>query len=657
MSRRYWILTVLLLILFGTLPARAGVGIWTPLGPDGGSVRSLAVSPANPNVVYAGMMLSGVFKSTDGGDTWTFAGRGLGPGDVVALAIDPQRPSTLYAMLYGTGVFRSTDAGRSWKITSPGGRPFLQTVGATLALDPRQPRVLYAGTRQGVYRSANGGVSWQARKRGLPPGSVVRSLAVDPATGAVFAGIDNHGVFRSDNQGVTWRPAGEGLPGDVAVFDLALDPADSRTILAGTSRGIYRSADQGRSWRLAGVPDDLVFAVALQKRGRAYAGTSRSGIFRSDDAGATWKPALDGPPDGGSVQAVAAGTGSVYAGTAEGRPVSGVFRSFDDGATWEPAQSGVTGVNIRSVAVDPADSRRLLAAFGTAGLARSGDGGESWEILDPGLPSWALPSFREIVFDPALPGTVYVTGVGNGDTLLRSDDAGETWQSVGQIPPGGPGPVASAARDPRRPGALWVAGGNGLYHSADRGETWQRQDLRDGSYIILEDVAVSPFDPARVYAAGYAVDGPRGQETFAPRLYASADGGTTWTRRDAGLEGRLSKVVPDPADPAVLWTFTYLAVYRSTDAGASWTRVLAANGGAFVDLAATTSAVYVALQGSFNGPSDVLRSTDRGRTWTSLRAGLDARIPQVLTVDPGNPARLLLGTMNGSILTWTELGR
>jgi photosystem II stability/assembly factor-like uncharacterized protein len=643
------VLLIALALLVPAFPAWAGVGAWTPLGPDGGSVHSLAVDPARPNVVYAGTLYSGLYKSTDGGDTWFLTGRGLAIGDISAIVFDPQRSSTLYVMVEETGVYRSTDAGRTWKVTSPQGRPFEQVGGLTLAIDPRRPRVLYAGTQRGVYRSINGGATWKQHRSGLPQGSWAPALAVDPRAGTVYAGLVEHGIFRSDDQGVTWTPAGTGLPESLSVYALALDPAGSGTLLAGTSEGIYRSSDRGRSWQsTAGTPEEIVFALAFQRDGRAYAGSGASGIFRSADGGATWQAALEGPPRG-VVLGIAAGPGAVYAGTSSGAEVEGVFRSLDGGATWEPSQSDLTAVTVQAVEVDPSDSRTIYATTGPSGLAKSTDGGASWALLE--LPP-DIENIGQIVVDPSLPSTVYVT-VGFNGPLLRSDDRGETWRKVGQAPPQG----FASANDLAvggAPGSLWAASATGLFHSTDRGVTWRPIDL-GREYLVFSAVEVSPRKPDVIFAAGMAVVDGRPPQ-FMARLFGSTDGGRTWQRRDTGLPNHDIKALAlDPENPAVLWVATQWAVYRSTDAGASWQQVTAvpSDNGFFSDLVAAPGAIYAVRRGVGNDLDAVLYSADGGVTWTALRAGLGFRIPTVLEVDPQDPDHLLLGTIGGSLVTWT----
>ena len=120
----------------------AGNNVWTSHGPDGGMINALAIDPATPSTLYAGTWGGGVFKSADGGASWSAVNTGLPATDVYALVIDPATPSTLYAGTNG-GVFKSTNGGAAWEAVNTG---LTNTYVPSLAIDPMIPSTLYAGT-------------------------------------------------------------------------------------------------------------------------------------------------------------------------------------------------------------------------------------------------------------------------------------------------------------------------------------------------------------------------------------------------------------------------------------------------------------------------------------------------------------------------------
>src|SRR5206468_3479505 len=134
-------LTILLVIFGVQLQAVcAGINEWTSHGPGGGFITALAVDPQNPNTVYAGTIGGGVFKSANGGASWSAANFGLTAADVRALAVDPRNPSTVYAGTNGAGVFKSTNGGASWSAANSG---LTATDVHALAVDPQSPSTVY----------------------------------------------------------------------------------------------------------------------------------------------------------------------------------------------------------------------------------------------------------------------------------------------------------------------------------------------------------------------------------------------------------------------------------------------------------------------------------------------------------------------------------
>ena len=244
---------------------------------------------------------------------------------VFALAADPSRAGRVFA---GTdaGLFESRDAGESWKAATPGGgiavyaialahdaqgpEPVIGTSGTprpmargdwlavpvpeVLAIipDPFEEAHFYAGSRNGVLKSLDGGVSWSDASGNLSR-IFALALAADPKRrGTVYAATAGHGVYRTTNGGASWEPRGGELSKTV-VRALALDPADSERVYAGTDGGVWRSRNGGRTWEAStsGLPRAPVYAVTVDPRGSSLWAGSARGLFHSLDGGSTWKPA------------------------------------------------------------------------------------------------------------------------------------------------------------------------------------------------------------------------------------------------------------------------------------------------------------------------------------------------------------------------------
>lgn len=666
LSRLLLILSFLLL----ALPAAAGVGIWTPLGPDGGSVWALAVDPADPDVVYAGTT-NGMFKSTDGGETWTAISRGLGPEGVWVRAI-LVRPGAVYIGTEAHGAFKSTDGGATWFRLSgippvhPGSGP---SVGALLA-DPRNPNRIWAGARRGLLSTTNGGATWTNRFQADPFDAPVTGIAIDPVNGQIFVSISRRGVYTSTNEGRRWTKVSRNLNAS-SYHDLVIDPNNRSVLHVGTGSGLWRSDNRGASWRrVPALGDRGVLALAYQGN-RLYAASLTLGIFYSDDQGRIWTPTGEKPEDPQIVELAAGpdalyvGTaGNVFLGTAGNVSVGGVFRSLDQGATWEPG-SGMDSLRVDLVAVDPSDPDVLYAVVPTAtfsqwALFKSMDRGETWEVLDLGLdlPNFG-PGLRTLLVDPSDPSTLYADF---GHSILRSRDAGATWEAIAL-----PLYIQELEADPRAPGAVWAAGfldilpgTSPLYHSDDFGATWEPVAFPLPQGMEIRAFEVDPTNPQVLWAGGSFLEVLPNSFRVHLRVFRSGDGGQTWQRRDTGLpttptRGGLTvlDLAIDPANPSRVYAATESGLYRTTDAGLTWARVPGFTAPVTeVEAApATPSAIYAYLSGF-----GIQRSTDGGATWSAARRGL-APIPVLdLVVDPTDPRRLYAGTLTRGVFTYTEPG-
>jgi photosystem II stability/assembly factor-like uncharacterized protein len=177
----------------GVFESRDGARSWRSAGLAGSDVRALSVVPGSPRAVYAGTESGGVFKTTNGGDTWLAVGAGLPGAGIAALSVHPADPRTVYAGTRGAGLFKSADGGASWSEMNGGlgNRTVL-----ALAVEPSDARRVYAGTAQGVFRSTNGGASWLPYSEGLTRTYVLSLLAHPTVPGKLFAGTFGGGVFR-----------------------------------------------------------------------------------------------------------------------------------------------------------------------------------------------------------------------------------------------------------------------------------------------------------------------------------------------------------------------------------------------------------------------------------------------------------------------------
>src|SRR5579864_8014871 len=416
-------------------PLHAGSGFWSSLGPDGGPVGAVAVDPSNPRVVYAGSTQGGVWKSLDGGATWSRAGRGLTDDRMVALAVDPLHPSTLYAAAL-TGVWKSVDAAATWQAT-----PFpAQNLGfsavSSLLVDPARPGTIFAADSFEIYASTDGGDSWGRLHEDVDGFGI--QLAADPVHGNLFAVVTREttglGLLVSADGGLSWSditgdiPALPAFVDEILALQLAVDPEPPGAAFfafaySGVSPGTrgtatFRSVDGGHTWTHAG-PGGAPIAVGPAHR--IYAAG-----YRSADGGATWTP-TGTPPD--PLVALTAGRspGLVYAGVQD----RGVLRSVDGARSWQIADRGLRGSTVAAVAVDPGNPARLYAVVPGQGFFVSRNAGQRWRQAGAGLPTDATSlQYPALAVDPGDSAVLYLAWNGGSGGFSRSTDGGATFTTL-----------------------------------------------------------------------------------------------------------------------------------------------------------------------------------------------------------------------------------
>jgi photosystem II stability/assembly factor-like uncharacterized protein len=628
--RQLFLLLLVPLVL--SVPLHAIDGQWRNLGPDGGSVYSLAVQPDDSRVMYAGVD-GGVYKSVDGGASWSWAGEGLGLVEpVTSLAIDAVRASTLYAA-QGQGVYKSVDGGQTWTRTGPPGV-------FTVAAHPRTSGTVFAATTQGLYRTSNGGTRWKQLTRGLPRHYRAKTVLIDPTVPnriyAVVEDIDSlqDGIFKSTDGGNSWRSANRGLlREDVNV--VTLDRQAPETLYAGTADAVFKSTNGGATWKTTGLSDvGLVASLTVHPEPSdvVYAGTA-SGLFRSRDGGVTWSRLSQGLPEAGVVNVLAfpsASPQTIFAGVSVLVGPGGVFRSADEGGAWVLSSHGLSTLDISSVAVDPQTRDTLWIVAGTT-LFKSTDGGATWARAFTGD---LFP--HRVVVDPFDSSIVYV--VFTNSRLGRTRDGGRSWEILDR-------PLGATDRivaDPQTPSTLYAAG-LGFAKSLDRGATWIQQPgpLFD---LFCHVLAISPSEPSTLYASGAS--------SLLHAIVRTMDGGTTWTPIQQGLPALPLSFAIDPSDPMTAFTSFAGDIYRTTGGEATWERISKA----FHDRLAhpltmsDAGTLYAAVW------YDNVYASEGGVEWSPLGASPTHSAYTALAVDPLNPCRIYAGTSNRGLLVFTKTG-
>jgi len=376
------------LILAGIMGdvARFDVGsrLWErlPCADPGHAVNTVAISPLDPNLVWAGAEGDGVYLSTDGGTTWEARDHGLPSGAGVSAAVDPDDQQIAYLGTYHGGIYKTTDGGESWTMLATPANNW--RIVRALTVDPGEPSTLLAGIMpDGLWRSLDGGESWERIypiDRKPNNGDACSSVLVDRTDSRrILAGTYGKGVQLSEDGGESWAAAG--VTGE-AVWALSQDPFDPDRLLAGTYHGIYRSLDGGRNWgKVSRVFSTRTVLFDPTSIDVAYATTRNEGLIWSTDGGVKWY--RDQNMDDDLIDLW--GAAVVTTADEERVLVIGSFRSgvahrpLDDDffADWTRWNDGLGGPLVRGVAAADQTNGRIYVAL---------NGGGAGSILPSELP-------------------------------------------------------------------------------------------------------------------------------------------------------------------------------------------------------------------------------------------------------------------------------
>jgi photosystem II stability/assembly factor-like uncharacterized protein len=566
----------------GMFRSEDGAQTWTFQVAGGEySVRNLAIDPVSPTVLYMFMPWD-LYRSDDGGDTWTPLNA---PGDIPFP--HPTDSGTVFVSNAGegeSGLWKSTDYGQTWPDATTG---MTDTRVSNLVFDPTDPDTLYAGTELGnLFVSSDGGDSWTFVDH---PVSVVQTLAINPRGDHELWVSDccfcqPPATLKSTNPGHTaWTTVGNPV-GSMSLTSIEFAPdawgaADSQTLfVSGCFEEVMASDDGGDTWAsLDPQANEWHTGLALHPTDPnvLYATGNRQGIYKMTDGGTTWQVSHEG---------LTAVVPSQMA-TVEDRPDTlyavtdiGLLKGTGGGASWQELP---VGGDVNFVATDPFTPGRVYAAGGDEGKGNdlpvyiSADGGQTWPVtgylpepteysqyahLDPILrPD---PSARGVLLAGVRHALIELGG-GEGGTLYRSADAGRTWSEVdvGQVI----SPVQDIAFDTvdsnlvyLATGGDWHDAGSGLFRSTDGGLTWARIGAAVADLDQAESIAVEPSPPYRVFVLANM------------RVYVSEDRGLTWTQT-AIHHGAIYSLLSSHDTPAsILYLATGLGLRRSTDGGDSW---------------------------------------------------------------------------------------
>jgi len=317
----------------------------------------IQLHPKNPDIIYVATN-DYIYKTRDGGQTWTNLSRGMSHSRVISMALDPAYPATVYAGTKGDAVYKSYDGGQRWVSQRVGlDDVTISSVVNQFIFDPGDNTHLFAATTMGVFETKNAGESWAKRMDGMKEVLMVVTLGLDPTRPSILYAGTSGGVYKSVDLAGHWEKVNNGLVSPTIIKSsralnvtaILVDPHEPDTVYSSTLEGLYKTTDGATSWVRIGqsLQDQMLFSMILDrtKKGVIYLG-GREGIHRSEDGGNSWTTLNKGLAtlNVRSLAQSATDPKLFYLGTNG----SGLYRSKDAGETWEPMPPVVSAQSSRS---------------------------------------------------------------------------------------------------------------------------------------------------------------------------------------------------------------------------------------------------------------------------------------------------------------------
>jgi photosystem II stability/assembly factor-like uncharacterized protein len=644
----------------------------------GGRFTAVAVDPRNPLIVLAGSDVAGIFKSTDGGDSFVLSGMGLNSFTIAAIALHPELPDLVYA-LTDSGLYRSADCAQSWHLISSTVAFRERFFGSSLLVF--FDGFVWAGTdRDGVFKIALTGDSPAVDSVPGLAGAGIRCLAVHRNK---LHAATSHGLFRLE--GRRWHALGRGLPaGGHEIIDLAAH-ASGRLYAVSKNHGLYRLDDETQSWigtRAAYAPDipgrPHVFkalAVHPQDPDRVFLATHPEQwpylLLESRDAGRLWRRAgsfsRPAPPLAWRETPEAIEAISLCPQTPERMFLAdwwNLWRSTDSGRNWQQLTRGLQNAVINDIRQHPGNPATLFMATADNGLLRSIDSGTSWQRIMNGVKDGHAMSIALSQPDGRAM-YLLINPWQQQDRLLvyTSTDNGTTWKDIGfsiaglKLPglPFVNGVATNIVPDPHRDGVVYVGtNGYGVFKTTDHGGTWNAMNAGlDTPYLKGPDaLIIHPSQPDTLFAG--TQDGG---------IYKTTDGAQSWQRVSPDRTFVFGMAF-DPFNPDhIIAACAGKKLLMSADRGSSWAeRTLPGQTPEHIAAYAVAfdpnvpGRLYAGTLGYDCRAADGLyMSVDAGKTFTAVGLDLPRVSMNVLAVTRAPHRRLMMG-FNGIGLYCADIG-
>ena len=693
-----------------------GGASWTPMNSGMVnilSVNTIVIDSFDPQTVYAGSgssgSLGGINKTTNGGTSWTPLSNGVPNVPITTMVADATNSSVLYAATSGAGIIKTTNGGTSW---APANTGVWKSDVQTLVRHPSNSSILFAGGSGDFFQDAfvtkvnvSGSALLFSTFLGGSDTDISDGIAVDSSGNIYAVGTTLSRNFPTANANQPNRVANDNCNSGFVtkmnptvpsfVFSTYLDGNgcdQARSVTLDSSNNVYIAGITGStdfptanafqstktsvfendafatklttsgslvySTYLGGNSEDQAFGIAVDAAGNAHvAGMTTSTNFptlnpiqathgggagdvfvtklNAQGSGLLYSTYLGGSEadiargialDSAGNAYVAGSTSSVEFPSVAGSlgTKSGLYKSLDGAASWSNDNYGLKAP-VTNLAIHPTQPSIVFAGT-DLGVFKSTDGGKNWTPINNGL---AAKVVRAIVIDPSNPSTLYVGTISFGgfnNGVYKSTDSGASWnpRNIGLTT----ADITSLAIDPATPSTLYASGGGPVFKTTNGGDSWARSGT--GGSNSTSSVAVDPKTPATVFAGELFSDGG---------IWRSTDFGATW-EKVISAPGPNGGLAVSPLTAGLVYAAGNGSLFKSVDNGNNWTQVRTGIGfGTVVFDPINSSTVY--LPSSNEG---VLKSTDNGQTWVLLNNGIRIPTASTIAIDPLKPSTLYVAS-------------
>jgi tetratricopeptide (TPR) repeat protein/photosystem II stability/assembly factor-like uncharacterized protein len=484
-----------------------------------------------------------------------------------------------------------------------------------IVVDPTDPGVIYAGTENaGVYKSIDGGLSWQPAHSGLERANI-STLIIDPREpSTLYAGVAPGGIYKTTDGAKIWLPINSGieLPGADFLSIVVMDPQNNEHLYFTQNASLYESLDGGETWQQIQIPACMLSG-----------GISNLAVH---------------PNDGKTIFIMEFNSGDTFS-----CPI-GIYKSQDSGKTWDQISVSISETELgnNSLAIDPRNPENIFFSEGFGGrrLIGSLDGGNTWNNLMEG-------GCSALAFDTINRNRTYC---GGGGGLWVSNDEGATWSSI-DIPSANS--FQAIAFSPLAPKVI-LAGGVGVYISQDEGKSWDERNSGLGGSIF--QLKIDPSNTSTLY----------GEDAWA-NSYVSTDSGHTWNQSNIDTSYLNPAVLPlgqcQPlaylgSDKQTGYAVGCMAwdSFHSNDGGKTWDKCNRKNVG---NVWVTRSLTRLVIDPRDNNKliiaslgDGILISVDGCQSWTRNNNGLVSVFVNTVAIDPNNPDTIYTGTDGGAYISF-----